>query len=110
MHRLAAALRTIGFLLLVPVLLPIGLVLHGTHRHRVRSAAGRFRCPGCGRVLGREAVRLADVAWDRRMREKREQHPDVRFRVLRDVHAICPACGRRYRFIENGRTFVDAPA
>ena len=108
MQRLGALLLTIGFVLLIPVLLPFGLALAALHRHRIRSVARRFPCIRCGWVLGPEAVRLADVEWDRRMRELRAQHPNTRFRIVRDLHAVGPVCRRRYRFVEKGRSLAES--
>jgi uncharacterized Zn-finger protein len=107
-QRLGAHLLTIGFVLLIPVLLPFGLALAVLHRHRIRSVARRFPCTGCGRMLGPEAVRVADAEWDRRMRELRAQHPNTKFRIVRDLHAACPVCGRRYRFVEKERTLAES--
>jgi hypothetical protein len=40
------------------------------------------------------------------MAELREKHPGSRIRVVRYFHAICPACGAHYAFLERERTFV----
>jgi hypothetical protein len=33
-------------------------------------------------------------------------NPGVKFRLVRAVHAICPSCGRTYKYVEKERTFV----
>jgi hypothetical protein len=106
MNKIPVALLVIGFVLLTPVWLPVALILHGIYLHRLRRSANRFRCVTCGVVLGRAALRLADDEWRKVMEERRRQHPGVRLRVVRTLHAICLCCGQRYRFVEREQTFV----
>jgi DNA-directed RNA polymerase subunit RPC12/RpoP len=107
MKRLRLALAVVGFILLLPLLLPTALVLHAIYLHQLRSAAARFVCTDCGQILGRESLRLADVEWAKRMKKMRIEHPGVRFRVVRAFHAICSRCGKSYRLLEQTRGFEE---
>jgi hypothetical protein len=109
MNKVWLALAAVGFVLLLPLFLPLVVVWNAFHIHRLRSAASRFACSGCGQVLGKEAIRLADREWAKHMHEMSVRFPGARFRVVRDVHAICPKCGKQYRFLEKSRTFAETP-
>lgn len=95
------------FILLLPLILPTAFALHVVYLHRLRSAASRFACTGCGQILGKESLGLADAEWARRMQEMRIKYPGVKFRVVRHLHAICPKCEKRYRFLEQTRSFEE---
>jgi hypothetical protein len=102
-------LAGVGFVLFLPLILPTAIALHAIYRHRLRSAASRFVCIACGQVLGKESLRLSDIDWAQQMEEMRIRHPGVKFRVVRNVHAICSKCGKQYRFREQSRDFEEAP-
>jgi hypothetical protein len=93
-------------LVLLPVIIPVGALLHFVYRMRLTVAAGAFACLSCGRILGREALRLGDAAWEEHVCELRRKYPSRIFRLVRDIHAVCPACGVRYAFLERERTFI----
>ena len=105
----AGAAVTVLVVLLV-VLLPVVVAAVGLsvarNVRRMRAAASRFSCRTCGAVLGAQALRRADEVWAAHMRELRGKYPAVRWRVVRHVHAICPACGARYRWHERDGAFV----
>jgi hypothetical protein len=105
--KIAGAIFITAFILLLPVIVPVALLLDAAYRHRVRAAARWFRCTGCGSVLGLESLRLADAAWAEKMRLLQERHPGIKFQIIRNLHAICAVCGRRYRYQDNNRTFVE---
>jgi len=109
MHGIRITLLAVAFILLLPITLPISIVLSAVDKHRIRSAARRSSCSGCGQVLGAKALQLADAEWAQRMQKMRDQHPHARFRIVRDIHAICPTCGRRFRFVEKDRSFFEVP-
>lgn len=105
-RRMPIWLFVILFLLCSPVLIPWGLVSYGFEKRRMRKAAESFRCISCGKVLGVAALALADRVCMENMEELRERHPGVRWRIVRTLHAICPACGTKYTYRERERTFV----
>jgi hypothetical protein len=95
------------FVVLSPVIVFLVLPIAAwASRGWLESAARTFACLSCGGILGLEALRLADTAWSEHVHELREKHPFVLFRLVRNVHAICPTCGARYAYVERERTFA----
>ena len=82
----------------LPVTLPLAALLHVRDLRRLRAVANRFTCLQCGEVLGRAALERADAAWVAHVEQLHREHPGHRFRLVRDVHAVCTRCGKRYRF------------
>jgi hypothetical protein len=109
-RRIATIFLAIVLTVFLPVIIPVVALFDRAYRARLRAAACAFTCLSCGGILGLESIRLADVAWDEHLRELREKHPLIRFRIVRHVRAICPACGVRYAFLEHERTFVQIRA
>ena len=110
MRRIATIFLVIVLLVLLPVIIPVVALLDRVYRKRLRAVACAFACLSCGGTLGLESIRLADAQWDEHLRELREKYPSIRFRLMRHVRAICPACGVRYAFLERERTFVQTDA
>jgi len=110
MRRIAAIFLAIVLVMFLPVIIPVVALLDCVYRKRLRAAACAFACLSCGGILGLESIRLADAEWDEHLRELREKYPSTRFRLVRHVPAICPACGVRYAFLERERTFVQTGA
>ena len=90
----------IGFVLLLPVLIPYALVLVAVENRRKRRAAALFVCVKCGKVLGLEAIRISD---EEERKSAQERAGDVMWRTVRTCHAICPSCGARYFFSDRAR-------
>jgi hypothetical protein len=110
LNGIALAFLAIIFVVLSPVIVFLVLpFVQFAYRKRLETAAHRFACLSCGRILGLESLRLADAAWGEHLRKLLENHHRV-LRMVRHLHAICPACGARYAFVERERTFVPAPA
>jgi TRAP-type C4-dicarboxylate transport system permease small subunit len=107
MRRIAAIFLAIVLLVFLPVIIPVVALLDRAYRKRLRAAACAFACLSCGGILGLESIRLADAQWAEHLRELREKYPSTRFRLVRHVRAICPACGVRYAFLEHERTFAQ---
>jgi len=107
MRRIAAIFLAIVLLVFLPVIIPVVALLDRAYRKQLRAAACAFACLSCGGILGLESIRFADAQWDEHLRELREKYPSTRFRLVRHVRAICPACGVRYAFSERERTFVQ---
>ena len=82
----------------LPVTLPLAVLLHAPDLRRLRAVADRFACLQCGEVLGRAALERADTIWVAHVEQLHREHPGYRFRLVRNVHAVCTHCGKRYRF------------
>lgn len=116
------------------VLLPFGLLFTSVETRRIRAAARRSACAGCGKTLGEEAARLADKARqhysevsrlnamkafveqlqkegtagipspDRASPSLPANHP-LAFDIVA-LHAICAHCGQHHAFIDKIQTFT----
>jgi len=106
MQGIAIIFLAIALVVFLPVIFPVVALLDRAYLKRMRAAAGAFTCLSCGSILGLESIRLADGAWSEHLRGLEAKYPWTRFRLVRHVHAICPACGARYTFLERERTFV----
>jgi hypothetical protein len=106
MRRPVFLLMTVGVLVAMPILLPMAIAYHVVERRRMRKAGARFSCVRCGAILGPRALDLADQAERERAEEMRRQHPFFAYRTICTCHAICPACGTRYAYLEHERTYV----
>src|SRR5579871_1587260 len=99
-------------LLLTPcyiAFLPIVVALWLAHRNdliSLRKTANEFRCVSCGMILGMKSLELAETECMRHMEELRRQNPGVKFRMIRNLHAICANCGTMFSFVKKDRTFV----
>ena len=107
-----AARRNIGgflfiltFLALLPVIAPVGTVISFFHRRRMLRIAEITNCSACGICLGPAATRLSDERCRQEAIERRKKFPGVIFRIIRDVHAICPACGAELTWFAASRSF-----
>ena|SRR5688572_2562104 len=96
----------VGTILFLRLLIPVALVLTTVDKHRIRKAARTFNCTVCGRPLGVVAVKLANRAVAKEAEQRRREHPRVRYRIIRTLHAICPACDARFAFDETLHTFI----
>jgi hypothetical protein len=98
-------LFVVAVLLALPALVPYAFVCHYIDRRRLRIAAKSQACPSCGRILGIEALHLADERWRAHVAELHRSHPGVRFRLIRLVYAICLGCGAQLSFDKGAGTF-----
>jgi len=99
-------LIAIGFIVLLPAIIPVAIVLNLLQKFRMRKAAKTFKCIKCGRELGIASLHRADHVWSNYVRELTRNDPGVRLRLLRSVHAICLGCNTWYRFHKKDRLFV----
>ena len=95
-------------LLGLPILLPIAGLLHALDVRRRRRLAAGFPCLDCGEVLGRAALDRGDAAWTVHVAELWREHPGIRFRLVREVDAMCARCGAAYRYDKAGRMYDRA--
>ena len=94
------------FFLTLPVTFPIAMFQHQRGLKRMRAAAETFACTQCDAVLGTQALQLADARWAEIMRQHRQEFFHARF--VRDLHALCPACGAAYAYDEKRAAFVPS--
>ena len=95
------------FILLLPILVPYSLLMDRVEKRRRRQLASRFVCEQCGKVLGVEALQLADEHWDEIVKSIiAKSEPGTRLRLVRTVEAICPHCGCLYLYRKAEGTFV----
>ncbi len=89
-----AAILTVS----LPVTLPLVALSHARDLRRLRALADFLPCVQCSEILGKAALERADTIWAAHIEQLHREHPGYRFRLVRDVHAICTHCGQRYRF------------
>ena len=51
-------------------------------------------------------MKRADAEWSAHLEKLFREHPGIRFRMVRTVHAICMACGQAHRYDEEADAFV----
>lgn len=106
-HLLVLTLVVVLFLLLLPIIIPLVAVMHWRNDARMRKLAASMICVRCEQVMGAIAPKLADSAWNAEFDAIMKQSPGIRRRrIVRTVHAICPHCGQRYRYVEEFGRFA----
>lgn len=92
----------LALLLALPILLPLLAVDQAVTRRRKLAALAANPCAVCGSSLSPDALDLADAVWG----SAPSVQPTMRLRrVVRRLHAICPACGARYEWDGPRRQF-----
>jgi hypothetical protein len=99
-------IKVAAAIVFLPALIPVAIVMVAVDNRRKRKAAAAFHCLRCARVLGVESLRIADSEFRKQMDELRRSNPFTKFSIVRTCDAICPACGTRYAFRNEDRTFV----
>jgi hypothetical protein len=69
MKKVTTTLLAVGFVIFLPLLLPVACILHGVYLRRLHMAADLFKRVACGQILGRKSIQLADAEWAERMQE-----------------------------------------
>ncbi|MBN70070.1 MAG: hypothetical protein CME32_12430 [Gimesia sp.] len=104
--NLAVLLGIAICMLLLPVILPLTVLGQKRYQKRLRGLAEKYVCVECGELLGTEAIQLADERWEEMSEERRRRSPNIKFRLVRNLQAICPHCGCEYRYQEAEATFI----
>jgi hypothetical protein len=97
--RIAMVLFGVLFFALLPLLFPIAIIQNWMRNRRLLQQVRHFVCVACGTRLGVEAIRLADERWRKVVADLHAKSPGMRFRLVRDIDAVCPCCGREYRMM-----------
>jgi hypothetical protein len=106
-NRILATFATVAFVLILPAIIPLAIVTSYLGRRRVRSVIVASKCPACGAQLDLEAIARGDARWREIAREIwASSPPHVRLRLVRDVHAVCCACGAELNYREGGRSLA----
>lgn len=78
----------------------------GKEHRLMLELARKLPCRRCQAVLGEESVALADALWERHMQRLFESKQVGKQRIVRNLDAVCPKCGQRYRLEQDASTFV----
>lgn len=108
--RVPQSIAVLALVLTLPVLLPYALIAHQLYRRRLRRAAEAQSCPSCGGYLGIAALQASEDRWRAHVADLFRDHPGVRFRLVRLIHAVCTACGARLHFRKSFGAFVPSEA
>ena len=104
--NLAVLLGIAICMLLLPVILPLLALEQKRYQKRLRGLAEGFACVECGQNIGVEAIQLADQRWDEMSEERQRRSPNIKFRQVRNLQALCPHCGCEYCYQEAEATFI----
>ena len=104
--RFKTIMIVVGSVLLSPIIVPYFLIENAIADRRRKREADNFRCAQCGTVLGRTSIATADEYWRDHARELHKRFPGSRFRLVRNVWAICSECGARYNYCTKDRAYV----
>jgi hypothetical protein len=97
------------FVLLLPIILPIVLIQDRIRTRRIAKVVCSLVCIFCHTQLGMEAVQLGDERWSAIVTDLHARFPVARFRLLRDIHAVCPRCGCEYAYRDADCSLVLSP-
>jgi predicted RNA-binding Zn-ribbon protein involved in translation (DUF1610 family) len=107
-HLLMLTATIVLFLLLLPVIIPMVAFMHWRNDRQLRKLSASMTCHRCGELMGPNAPKLADHMWNAEADAVMKRLPRrADRRTERRVHAICPHCGLRYRYIEEFGRFVS---
>ena len=95
--------------LLLPIILPIALIQDRQRKQSIKQVVCGYICASCGVLLGVEAIRLGNERWAAVVSDSHKQYPNIRFRIQRDVHAVCPNCGCEYGYRDADCALVVRP-
>ena len=90
---IAIPLYVVALIVFLPIVLPYVLVIHALERTKLKRIVSSKRCPNCMAELTTESVSSADSRWKAYVEEIRLAHPGARFRIVRDLDALCGKCG-----------------
>jgi hypothetical protein len=99
-----------SFLLIIllgsPIAIPIAIVSWKRDRRRLQAVAAQTSCEHCGATLGLASLQSADLVWGKRVAALHAARPDMRFRMVRKLWAICATCGTEYDYDFKSCVFV----
>ena len=95
-----------AFIVSFPVAFPIAMLQHARVERRKKRRVLQTPCARCGAVLGPAAMDRANTEWSAHLEKLFREHPGMRFRLVREVDAVCVACEQSHRYDENADAFV----
>lgn len=104
--KVGIALFAVLFLVLLPLLLPVAAVHLRISNRRLLKLVREFVCVACGARLGAESVRLASERWNATVAELHAKSPGIKFRLVRDIDAVCPSCGQEYTYRDKDKSLA----
>jgi len=90
----------------LPVALPVMLLRNILDARHQRRIANGLNCQRCGMLLGEAAIRESNRLIAEEFNEAQRKHPGVKLRWMRRHHAVCPHCGQKYRYSDQGKTYL----
>ena len=97
-----------AFIVCLPVAFPVAMIQHVRAEERKKRRVASAPCVRCGAVLGAAALEKSDAEWSAYLEQLYRDHPGVKFRLVRGVHAVCLACDQQHRYDEASNEFVAA--
>lgn len=96
----------IATVLALPVIVPVMLVRNAMDARYQRRMADAATCKNCGRTLGKAAILESNRIISDEMKDRRRINPGVKFRTIRNHHAICTNCGQQYEYSNQGKMYL----
>lgn len=106
---IAMGMFAVGFLALLPIMLPVALIHNHMRNRRILKLARDLDCASCGARLGAEAIQLGTQRWAAIVARHHAMYPGTRLRLVRDVDAVCPSCGCEYVYRDVDRSLILRP-
>jgi YgiT-type zinc finger domain-containing protein len=106
---IAVGMFAAAFLVLLPIMLPVAVIQNQMRNRRILKLARDLDCASCGARLGAEAIQLGAQRWAAIVTRHHALYPGTRLRLVRDVDAVCPRCGREYSYQDADRSLILKP-
>lgn len=90
----------------LPVVLPAMVVRNFFDARFQRRVANELNCQRCGMLLGEASIRESNKLFAEELNEAQRKHPGVMLRWMRRHHAVCPHCGQKYRYSNQGKSYL----
>ena len=94
------------FIVSFPVAFPVAMIQHGRIERRKKRRVLRASCARCQAVLGSAALERANAEWSAYLERLFRENPGIRFRLVREVDAVCVPCGQPHHYDEASDAFA----
>jgi hypothetical protein len=98
-----------AFLVLLPIMLPVAVIQNQMRNRRILKLARDLDCAACGARLGAEAIQLGAQRWAAIAARSHSMYPGTKLRLVCDVDAACPRCGREHLYRDADRSLILKP-
>src|SRR5688572_1643370 len=106
---IAVGMFAAAFLVLLPIMLPVAIIQNQMRSRRILKLACDLDCASCGTRLGTEAIQLGAQRWAAIVAGRHAMYPGMKLRLVCDVDAVCPHCGREYLYRDVDRALILKP-